>query len=193
MIFSLGFMNPRVLRGRSLSSRRPRRGSPPGRIGRCFGEVPGRSPLCLSLVPRCHGSAGRRSRRPCRSEALIRAAGRVPALVLVVRLLRRSLGRCCIFVDDGLLTCSRRARRAGRIVNLGGALDERADGALLRLVIDRPPVPGTARKSSISGVARDHGHGFAETALRPYLGVCGRFAPASWRVSALLEFAPACR
>ena len=190
MIFSLGFMNPRVLRGRSLSSS--------ATASRVVLRVDGwsvplgkywrRSPLVFSLVPRCHGSAGRRSRRPCQRGADPFVQGEFRSLV-PGQAVAQEFGQVLHLVDDGLLDVFG-VVPVGQVQQdrePGGALDERADGALLRLPVMRSPSqwPRTAR-SSISGSLRDHGHGFAETgfAALAFLGSAGGSPLPRWRVSA---------
>ena len=101
----------------------------------------------------------------------------------------QEFGQVLHLVDDGLLDVFG-VVPVGQVQQdrePGGALDERADGAFVAAAGDEiaSQWPGTAR-SSISGgrseiMAMVRGNGVCGLGR---LGVCGRFAPASWRVSA---------
>lgn len=69
----------------------------------------------------------------------------------------------------------------------GGALDERADGAFVAAAGDEIALPVARDRPvlDLRGSLRDHDHGFAETGFAALAALgSGRFAPASWRVSA---------
>lgn len=198
MIFSLGFMNPRVLRGRSLSSSATASRvvlRVEGWVG-AFGEVLAQEPVGVLV-----GAALPRGVRVAEVDGHVQRGadpfvqGEFRSLV-PGQAVAQEFGQVLHLVDDGLpdvfgvvpVGQVRQDREPG------GALDERADGAFVAAAGDEIALP-VARDRPVLDLRvslRDHDHGFAETGFAALagLGSSGGSPLPHGAFRLLLEFAP---